>query len=228
MSQPMLLLPARILAPLLMLLSLASTACTSVEQAAQGTTAAPRQAATSAALVTQEEWPVADLRWQAIVCEPGSSPPWCERWVQRAPTRADPFVIIGPYAFVQSVLAVLADLRSTNPPRYAEALWYLPRAFYWPDNLKRKHPSEAAADSDGDFAVDVESLGYDGFRFIFLHEAGHNVMGTTRTDWSEAAANAYAAMVLAELRAPVRFGMTAGDWPVVVRPALRAPAGNRR
>jgi len=66
--------------------------------------------------------------------------------------------------------------------------------------------SKFSGKSNGTFTVDGSGINneqlntYERCRFVFLHEVGHNVAMKERDDSSEESANAYANMVLRELR----------------------------
>lgn len=101
------------------------------------------------------------------------------------------FRVEGPPQFIAAVDGLLTQLRERTPQRYEEVITYLPKAVYDPSILSI--PAHGLA--DGRFAID----GTDPFfRFVFLHEVGHNVHGKQFDDWSENAANAYAHTVLQE------------------------------
>jgi hypothetical protein len=120
------------------------------------------------------------------------------------PVRTDLYVV-GPPPFMHTVYRVLDELRAAAPRRYHEAVTYLPKAVF-------DSSLEVAGRADGLFAYDgsghIDRGGgwytyndYDAFRHTFLHEVGHNVRGKQRDDWSEDAANEYAATVIWELTA---------------------------
>ena len=112
--------------------------------------------------------------------------------------------IQGHAQFRASVEQVLQELREHVPHRYREVIEYLPRAVYNPS-------SSYDGLSDGSFSLDGSGISrsvgggrytrndYERFRFVFLHEVGHNVHGELYNDWSQDAANAYAQQVIAEL-----------------------------
>jgi len=103
------------------------------------------------------------------------------------------FPVVGPPAFTFAVCRVLSELSERAPHRFREALIHLPMAIYDPSI----RGVQADGRADGRFAVD--GCDYDRFRSAFLHEAGHNVAGKARSDWSEEAADDYARAVAAEL-----------------------------
>jgi hypothetical protein len=118
------------------------------------------------------------------------------------PLRTD-LHIVGPPPFMHSVYRVLDELKEKSPRRYSEAVTYLPEAVF-------DSSLQLAGRADGRFSLDgsghIDRGGgwysrndYDSFRHTFLHEVGHNVCGKQRDDWSEDAANGYAAMVTQEL-----------------------------
>jgi hypothetical protein len=128
--------------------------------------------------------------------------PYCKREV---------FPILGDRQFTQTVERILQELKDHAPRRYREAVGFLPTAFqfdpvnfdYW--ELYRRNGTvhgyvskPFAGRSDGDFALSgYEDYYY--FRHVFLHEVGHCVRGRQNDDWSEDAAEGYAAMVEREL-----------------------------
>ncbi len=107
--------------------------------------------------------------------------------------------ISGPLPFRQSVKRILKELETHAPHRYRQVLGFLPKAEY-----TTRH-SDFAGRSDGLFTIDgsgdnsTQRNTYEWFRFVFLHEVGHNVKGEQENDWSEDAANAYAHRVTSEL-----------------------------
>jgi hypothetical protein len=101
--------------------------------------------------------------------------------------------VVGPPAFTFAVCRVLSELSERAPHRFREALIHLPMVIYDPSIRS----VQADGRADGRFAVD--GCDYDRFRFAFLHEAGHNVAGRVRNDWSEDAADDYAHAVVAAL-----------------------------
>jgi hypothetical protein len=103
------------------------------------------------------------------------------------------FPVVGPPPFRFAVCRSLSELSERAPHRFQEALTYLPMAAYDPSIRDVRTDGRA----DGRFAVD--GCDYDRFRFAFLREAGHNVAGRVRNDWSEDAADDYAHAVVAEL-----------------------------
>lgn len=121
---------------------------------------------------------------------------------QRAPEgdaspTPDGFPIAGPPQFGVAVRRILADLRERAPQRYREAVGSLPKAVYDPDRLRQETNDGTLARSDGIFAIDGSD--YEAFRFVFLHEVGHNVAQRNGGDNSEAAADDYANRVIREL-----------------------------
>jgi hypothetical protein len=111
--------------------------------------------------------------------------------------------ITGPPQFRESVERVLKELREEAPHRYREVLGYLPKAEYAPGN-------PFAGRSDGLFTIDGggdipmgnghhRANSYEYFRFVFLHEVGHNIAMQQKNDSSEEAANAYADKVVKEV-----------------------------
>jgi len=118
------------------------------------------------------------------------------------PPRTDLYVL-GPPPFMHSVYRVLNELRDKTPARYQEVVEHLPKVVF-------DSSLESAGRSDGRFSLDGSGHiyrgggwytvnDYDAFRYIFLHEVGHNVCGKQRDDWSEDAADGYAAMVISEM-----------------------------
>jgi hypothetical protein len=116
--------------------------------------------------------------------------------------------VSGPFQFHADVNRVLDELARYDPPRYREALEYLPKAAYDPAEVARTN-QDAVAVSDGYFALDSRDYGAATFRQVFLHEVGHNVRGHTRnvrirrslSDAEiEAQADEYAAVVIGEMR----------------------------
>ena len=102
------------------------------------------------------------------------------------------FPIIGPESFKQAVKHILQELKTKAPHRYAEVVTRMPKAEYVTGDRG------FSGRSDGLFTMDGSH--YESFRWVFLHEVGHNVAMKERDDHSEEAANAYADMVLREMR----------------------------
>jgi hypothetical protein len=102
--------------------------------------------------------------------------------------------ISGPPEFVRAVRQILGELHSRAPHRYAEVLRALPMAKFVAGD-----PATTGymARSDGLFLTKGED--YSSFRYIFLHEVGHNVGRLMHQDNSEQFANDYANRVLAEI-----------------------------
>ena len=124
----------------------------------------------------------------------------------------------GPPSFQAMVTTILQELQTSDPPRYREAVTYLPQAV-WQADLT---PScDCVANSAGYFGTlappEVGSFlwwrAYANFRFVFLHEVGHNVHRDSR--WGplyhfrpiqcrvETHADDYAIQVLGELGDPI-------------------------
>jgi hypothetical protein len=115
------------------------------------------------------------------------------RWPGRL-VLEEQFPVIGPRPFAFAVCRLLSELSERAPERFQEALAHLPMAVCDPSIEGVQTDGRA----DGRFAV--EGGDYDRLRAAFLYEVGHNVAGKLRNDWSEAAAEAYAHAVLAEVR----------------------------
>jgi hypothetical protein len=103
------------------------------------------------------------------------------------------FPVVGPPTFRSAVCRLLSELSERAPDRFRETLTHLPMAVYDPS----VGGVQADGRADGRFAV--EGGDYDRFRAAFLFEAGHNVAGKVRNDWSDDAADEYARAGLAEL-----------------------------
>jgi len=104
------------------------------------------------------------------------------------------FPIIGGSRFKEAVRRVLQELKEKAPHRYAEAVTLLPKAEYVAFN---EQDHRFSGRSDGLFTMDGSN--YESFRWVFLHEVGHNVAYKANKDYSEEAANNYANQVIAEL-----------------------------
>ncbi len=103
------------------------------------------------------------------------------------------FPILGSDQFQTTVNRVLDELEQRTPNRYREVLEYLPKAEYDPSIIH----IPAHGLSDGRFSLDGSDYGY--FRWVFLHEVGHQVEGLNNHNWSQEAANTYANQVIAEI-----------------------------
>jgi hypothetical protein len=109
----------------------------------------------------------------------------------RGRSRADfPIIDNGNPQFSPGVNRILDELEQKVPEHFREVLEYLPKAEY---NASLGGYSY----SDGRFSIDASR--YENFRWVFLHEAGHNIRGKQNNDWSEEAANDYANQVTALL-----------------------------
>jgi hypothetical protein len=108
--------------------------------------------------------------------------------------------IEGPPAFEESVLRILTELLEKTPHRHQEVLEYLPRAVHGQLESGREG-FRLLGRSDGTFSVDASDIGYEDFRWIFLHEVGHNINWHRDQNRTEEAANDYANHVTAELAA---------------------------
>ena len=104
------------------------------------------------------------------------------------------FYIIGPSSFIAMVNRVLDELEQKAPEHYREALEYLPKAEY----VNRSGTYTFDGRSDGLFTLDGTG-DYGWFRFVFLHETGHDINMVEHNDDSEEAANSYAHMVVAKV-----------------------------
>jgi hypothetical protein len=110
----------------------------------------------------------------------------------------------GTPQFEASTRRVLTELLNCTPERYNEVVIYLPQAVYDPNlvhpEADDRNPRRLHGRSDGYFGRDGSGLSYYFFRYVFLHEVGHNVMWACCNDRSEEAADAYADMVLREMK----------------------------
>lgn len=118
--------------------------------------------------------------------------------------RYDGFLIEGPWQFQADVQRVLAELRSWAPRRYKEIRKHAREIRYDPAGVRTRYPDGADAMAGLHniiyFAIDSNSRGYEWFRHVLLHEAGHNVLYAIRQeDASQESADAYAYMVEHEL-----------------------------
>lgn len=120
----------------------------------------------------------------------------------------------GNSEFALSVLGVLTILRDILPHRYQEAITYLPHVQYdpnlkswgrsdgsfslqgFPKYTKRKYMGEEETEEEHKKAM----KDFERFQWVYLHEVGHNICIKQNGDRSEKAANAYADMVMQELR----------------------------
>jgi len=107
------------------------------------------------------------------------------------------FIIVGHPEFKNSVNRALDELEAKVPNRFKQVLEYLPKAEYTTTIL----PNQGF--SDGSFSIDGTGNYWD-FRWVFLHEAGHNVLGHTKSnslshEQKEREANDYVANVLREM-----------------------------
>jgi hypothetical protein len=112
------------------------------------------------------------------------------------PTRlayAEQFPVLGPPPFTAAVCRLLSELSERAPQRFREALTHLPMAVYDPSIGSERTDGRV----DGRFAVDGRD--YDRLRIAILREAGHNVAGKVRNNWSEDAADEYVRAVVAHL-----------------------------
>lgn len=114
---------------------------------------------------------------------------WREEQARQAQRRTT-LPISGPPQFEQAVYRVLNELKANAPHRYQEVLEYLPKAEY-------DASLGGWSYSDGRFGIDGSNYG--SFRWVFLHEVGHNVRGEQWNNWSEEAASTYANQVCTEL-----------------------------
>ncbi len=108
--------------------------------------------------------------------------------------------IVGPPEFMCSTYRLLDELKDKAPNRYQEVIQYLPQAVY----ESYLFPS-ASGTSCGEFSLDGSGndIGqvntYERFRFVFLHETGHNVKTNQNHDRSQEEADEYAHQVIREL-----------------------------
>lgn len=113
------------------------------------------------------------------------------RWHFRNP--GEPVPVIGPELFTQTANAVIEELRTKLHHRYRELNEFMPQIRYDPGSLE----PGVLARSGGLFSIDGSD--YRQFRWVLLHELGHNYHQKYFSDSSEKAANDYADMVLREM-----------------------------
>ena len=117
--------------------------------------------------------------------------------------------VSGPAHFRADVEAVLSEARQFAPGAYRDALEYLPKASYEPENPRFKGNTYVAY-SSGIFRWDATEYwnGVLGFRRTFWHEVGHNVDADVSAEGCEARADAYADDVVTQIEDAQRQKIT--------------------
>src|SRR6266446_543495 len=96
----------------------------------------------------------------------------------------------GPPSFESAVKQLFGELQCCAPEGYHDAVRLMPRLTYAPGCLESSHVFAVLATADGAFAIDGSD--YELFRWVFLHELGHNVAIEKGLGSGELAANRYA------------------------------------